>query len=303
MRIGAIGRSQLLLKSFAPLIERGHALSFIQTTRAEEYYGAGVEDFAACARTLGVPFFVGGNLRENIAPFAGDTDVAISVNWPLLLGREIRDAFRHGILNAHAGDLPRYRGNACPSWAILNFEPSVSVTIHQMTDELDSGPWLVKSHRPIDEETYVGDICAWLDAAIPTLFADAIDQIDRGGFIAEDTSIRPFRTFPRRADDGRILWSASTRSVLALIRASSRPLAGAFSDLEGSERVTIFRARSFDPGFDFAAVPGQICLRHGGNPVVATGDGMIEIEDCRTAAAEGAAARALVARSLRARFL
>jgi len=302
MRVGVIGRSQLLLSSIDAVLEGGHSLSFIQTTRAEDYYEAGVEDFAARARALDVPFFSGGNLGRNLVPLAGGTDVAISVNWPTLIGSEVRASFRHGVLNAHAGDLPRYRGNACPNWAILNFERQASVTIYRMTDELDSGPWLAKAHLPIDEETYIGEIYAWLETAVPSLFAEALDRIEGRGFIAEDPAVRPFRTFPRRPEDGRIAWNGSTRQILALIRASSRPFAGAFSDLEGDERVTIFRARRFEPDFGFSAVPGQVCLRNGDNPVVATSDGMIEIEDCRTSSAEGGAAKAIVARSLRARF-
>ena len=35
---------------------------------------------------------------------------------------EVIDFFELGILNAHGGDLPRYRGNACQAWAIINGE-------------------------------------------------------------------------------------------------------------------------------------------------------------------------------------
>ena len=35
--------------------------------------------------------------------------------------------FTLGILNAHGGDLPRYRGNACQAWAIINGEEKTYV--------------------------------------------------------------------------------------------------------------------------------------------------------------------------------
>ena len=297
MHVGIIGRTGLLLRAAEELIRHGHTIAFVQTCRAEAHYDVTEDDFAALAARLGAPFFCGPRIE---AP-APEADVAISVNWPTLIGPEIRDAFRHGVLNAHAGDLPRYRGNACPNWAILNFEDRVGLTIHRMTDELDSGPHLAKAFLAIDESTYVGEIYDWLERVTPALFAEAIGRIDGPGFIDPDPAIRPSRMFPRRPEDGRIDWRAGTRDVLALIRASSTPFPGAFSELEGTERIHILRARPFVPDYDFRAVPGQVCLRHAGNPVIATGDGMIEIEDCRT---DGHAdARALVGRSLRHRLL
>ena len=46
-------------------------------------------------------------------------DIAVSINWPTLIRGKALAAFSYGILNAHTGDLPRYRGNACANWAII----------------------------------------------------------------------------------------------------------------------------------------------------------------------------------------
>jgi methionyl-tRNA formyltransferase len=303
MRVGVIGRSQLLLRTIEHL-RPVHDLAFIQTSRGEDYYGAGEEDFRRIAGDLGIPFVCSAS-TSGLAALAAETasEVAVSVNWPTLIPAAARDAFRHGVLNAHAGDLPRYRGNACPNWAILNFEPEVCLTIHRMTDELDAGPHLVKAFLPIDDRTYIGDIYAWMEERTPSLFAEALDRIGGPGFIEPDPLVVPSRMFPRRPEDARIDWRMPTRDILALVRASSRPFDGAFSTLEGERCVRIFRARSFEPGYAFSAVPGQVCLRHGGNPVVATGDGMIEIEECRCESLGADETAALVTRSLRNRLV
>jgi len=303
VRLGVIGRSRLLYDTIERLVACGHRISFIQTCPSEGYYGVGEDDFRGLAMRLGVPFICD---RSAIACLsvedARPADVVVSVNWPTLIPERVREAFGHGVLNAHAGDLPRYRGNACPNWAILNFEASVGLTIHRMTAELDSGPWLAKDALAIDETTYVGDIYCWLEARTPTLFAEAIDRLAVGGFHEVDPTLRPSRMFPRRPEDARIDWTASARDVLALIRASSRPFDGAFAYLEGRDLVRVFRASAFDPGYDFSAVPGQVCLRHAGNPVIATGAGMIEIEECVVDGIEAEDTKALLARSLRNRL-
>ena len=44
------------------------------------------------------------------------------MNYTGIIPQSIIDLFNHGILNIHPGDLPRYRGNACLAWAIINAE-------------------------------------------------------------------------------------------------------------------------------------------------------------------------------------
>lgn len=155
------------------------------------------------------------------------------------------------------------------------------MTIHRMEEELDAGPSLAKAFLPICESTYIGDIYEWITARAPGLFCDALGQLERGGgFLEQSHDTRPLRTFPRRPEDARICWERSTRDVLALIRASSRPFPGAFCFLEGEREVRIFRARRYIPDFDFRAVPGQVCLVRDARPVIAAGDGMIELQEC-----------------------
>ena len=56
------------------------------------------------------------------------------MNYINIINKKIISLFKHGILNSHPGDLPKYK-NACPNWAILNFE-KIGLTIHAMTEDL-----------------------------------------------------------------------------------------------------------------------------------------------------------------------
>ena len=76
-----------------------------------------------------------------------------------------------GILNAHGGDLPRYRGNACQAWAILNGEEKIGLCIHKMIGgELDSGNIIAKEFLKIDINTKVTQVWGWMSTSIPKLF-------------------------------------------------------------------------------------------------------------------------------------
>jgi methionyl-tRNA formyltransferase len=282
MKVGIIGRTHLLIETAKALHDHGHEIAFVYTCQSEAFYKAKEPEFEILAKNLNVPFFCDTRINNNASLLSKfNAELAVSINWLTLLKSELLNTFKFGVLNAHAGDLPRYKGNACPNWAILNFEKRIGLTIHKMVEELDSGPYLLKAFYELNENTYIGDIYKWLENTIPALFVDAIDKIEKSGFIEQDAKIKSLRTFPRKPEDSKINWADSTKNILALIRASSHPFEGAFTYLERQNKIHIFRAKVFNPDFDFSATPGQVCMRAGENPVIATSDGMIEIEECK----------------------
>lgn len=284
MKIALLGRTEFLLETGKRLEQRGIEIPLVVTAPSESHYRASEEDFAKFAKEIGAKFWVARKLD------AGDVDrlvesgadVALSVNWPFVLGQAVIGAFPHGILNAHAGDLPRYRGNACPNWAILMGESHMGLCVHFMEpDRLDSGPILARDRYPLDNATYIGDCYEWLGYRIPTLFVEAIEAMAQGRS-GEPQPREPhttLRCYPRRPEDGRIDWKQPVESIHRLIRASSRPFPGAFSFLEGEERVTIWRSEVFQAREAFLAVPGQVLFRQENDPVVACGSGALRLTE------------------------
>lgn len=233
-------------------------------------------------------------------------DIAVSVNWPRLLGSDVISLFPNGILNAHCGDLPRYRGNACPNWALLNGETEIGLCIHSMVSgDVDAGPVVLRDYLAVSDETYITDVYEWLDARIPTLMVEAIGGLQSGVLAPEPQPADPalgLRCFPRLPDGGKIDWSLPTDRVMRLVRASSHPFSGAFAHLGDGRKVTVWRARIFDHKTPFCAVPGQVMLMEPDGPVIACGDGCIKLEDIELEGCPKAEAKAAVGRSVRARL-
>jgi methionyl-tRNA formyltransferase len=87
------------------------------------------------------------------------------------------------------------------------------------------------------------------------------------------------RCYPRRPEDARIDWTRPAADILRLVRASGRPFSGAFTSLEGKQRLTIWRAR-LEPVIEpFVAVPGQITYAAEDDPVIAGLDGYLRLVD------------------------
>jgi methionyl-tRNA formyltransferase len=298
MRVAAIGRTHWLYDAIELVAARGHDIVLIGTAASAPEYRRHPDDFTALAAQLGCPSFVHGALGDpsiDAQLRRARADVAISVNWPTIITAATRQVFPLGVLNAHAGALPRFRGNACPNWAILNGESHVGVTVHEMVDELDAGPVLAQTLLPLAETDYIGDVYAQLDARIPRLFADVIDGLASGALVAHPQADDPqaaLRCHPRQPVDGRIDWSQPAWQIARLVRASAEPFAGAFAQHHG-RTVIVWRAQPTAETMPRLGVPGQIIdVDHTTGAVrVLCGEGVLEVQEVEVASQRDRAAR------------
>ena len=257
-----LGRTRMLSAAARALAQHGHEVVLVVVPAGAQHAGD-AEHMRALAEDLGCPFEVASDLGaapalEALA--ASGAEVGVSVNWPTIVPPPALAAFAHGLLNAHAGDLPRYRGNATIAWAILAGEPSVVVTVHRMDAGLDSGPVLAKRARALDDATYVGDVYAWCEEVVPELFVEVLDGLADGTTAAvaqPDAPAAGLRCFPRTPADGWIDWAQDAAALARLVRASAEPFEGAFTTL-GGERLTIWRAHAERLAYEHLGVPGQV---------------------------------------------
>ena len=308
MKFAALGRTHWLYDSILACVNGGHDAVLIGTCKAAPEYTVQANDFKRLARKLKCPFFCETNLNETASLEmirTSGAEIALSVNWPGLIDSRILKMFPRGIVNAHAGDLPRYRGNACPNWAILNNESKVVITLHKMVKELDAGPILLQGSFPINEDTYIQDIYRFMSENIPRMFiqlldgftTNAIDEI-RQSHKASDS----LRCFPRISQDGEIHWDRPADELARLVRASSRPFAGAYT-FWGQKKMTIWRAYAEKVKCPCSGVPGQVIevRREAGTVAVLTGQGLLVLQEIQIQkGAPGAASKFI--RSTRTRL-
>ncbi|WP_158279362.1 methionyl-tRNA formyltransferase [Azospirillum humicireducens] len=286
LRFAVLGRGKPLLTAAQRLQAAGHRLGFVATTRPAGYEGAAIGDFAMLAATAEARFAEGPSwIRDAdiLDWIAGNGfDLAISMNWLTVLPAQVRALFGAGVFNAHPGDLPRYRGNACPTWAILADESHVGLCIHLMSDDLDAGPVAFRERFPMAGHDFF-DVWRWVEDRVPALFHNLASAVEAGTLALQqqpDNAELSLRCFPRKAEDARIDWAAPAEDILRLIRSSTRPLEGAFSYLEdGVTRVTIWRAEVCSLPFPYLAIPGQVLGTDGGLPLIACKPGALRLLD------------------------
>ncbi len=286
MKVAIIGRSELMYETILLSKEAGHDIGIIITAREADEYTRTVKDFERISKELNAGFIVSPSLDRDevyVALRNAQCDIAISVNYTGIISQKIIDLFRHGVLNAHGGDLPRYRGNACQAWAIINGEDRIALCVYKMVGNyLDGGKIIAREYFELGTKTRVTDCWNWICQRTPVLFVAAMEILERdSGFYIEDTlqsEIKPLRCYPRVPEDGRIDWQDTNLEIDRLVRASCEPYGGAFCFISGI-KLTIWRAELFEDQEAYLAIPGQVASIASDHIIVICGRGKLKITE------------------------
>ena len=207
-------------------------------------------------------------------------DVLLVVAYGKILTRRVIDFTSHGTINIHASLLPKYRGAAPISRAILHGERETGVTLQRVALGVDTGPILMQRAVEIGPEEDAGQLNHRLAALAARIIAPGLDAIEehRATETVQDESQVTYA--PKLAkSDGLIPWEREAAAVHNLVRAMT-PWPGAFTFHHPAgggkaERLILLAARVADWSGP-AARPGTI-LSAGPEPLVACGRGCLKL--------------------------
>jgi methionyl-tRNA formyltransferase len=283
VRVAIVGRTEILYDAALLLCKSGHEVVCIVTAKEAPEYTRTARDFRSLAEAWGIAFAQGPRISEYVDLLRdAQAEIAVSMNYTGVVPQDVIDLFPLGILNAHGGDLPRYRGNACQAWAILNGEDRIGLCIHRMIGgELDSGDIIARDYLPIDLTTKVTQAWNWMVDRTPALMLEAVEQLARDpDYVLERQSKNPadaLRCYPRRPEDGRIDWNRHPIEILRLVNASNKPYSGAYCNYEG-RRLLIWDAALIGDDEVYCAIPGQVTAIADSYILVACGNGKLKIK-------------------------
>jgi methionyl-tRNA formyltransferase len=201
-------------------------------------------------------------------------DLIVVAAYGRILPRAILDLPARGCINVHASLLPRHRGAAPITWAILAGDHTTGVTTMHMAEEMDAGDILLQRATPIGPEDTGGELTARLATLGAELIGETIDAL-RAGTLRPRAQADADVTYAPRIDQQqrRIDWNRPAEELARLVRALS-PAPAAFTTL-GPRRLKIFRARP--SATRPAAAAGTVVASGGASLVVAAGRGALEL--------------------------
>jgi methionyl-tRNA formyltransferase len=166
-------------------------------------------------------------------------DVIISWSYGLRIPKLILDLPRCGAYNVHGGLLPEWRGANVLNWVLIEGAHETGVTIHQMTENFDEGPIVIRHAIPISFTDTALTLRQKLHHLSVQLVSDVLANLERGNELPSmPQDERKAKYYKRRSpEDGLIDWSKSNLAIYNLIRGLVEPWPGAFTFASSGEKV------------------------------------------------------------------
>lgn len=229
----------------------------------------------ALAAESGIPVLQPAKLRDEaflalIAALKPDLGVVAAY------GRILPDALlrvpRLGMINVHASLLPKYRGAAPVHRAVIAGDDRTGITIMRVVTELDGGPMLAASPRPIGPDETSIEVERDLADRGAVLLLDVVNRMASGPVIdtPQDDSLATYAPKLLKTESP-IDWTLPARAIHNRVR-GLQPWPMAATIIEGT-RCLIHRTAVSDRRTD--ARPGTVVETGGDVLAAAAGDGVI----------------------------
>lgn len=217
----------------------------------------------------------GATARERLRGYA--PDLMIVVAYGLILPKSFLAIPRLGCWNVHASILPRWRGAAPIQRAILAGDAETGVALMRMESGLDTGPVLLETRTSIAPDETGGDLHDRLAQLGAGTLAEGLRRALRGDIPAARPQSEDGVTYAHKLDkaEARLDWNQPAATLARTVRAFD-PWPVAEAVIEG-ERLRIWSAQAI-PAIGSAAEPGTLVERHGDAIDIATGDGVLRID-------------------------
>jgi methionyl-tRNA formyltransferase len=282
LRIVFMGTPDFAVPTLLEIVGRGHEVAAVYARAPKPAGRRGLElvpsPVERAARRFGLPVLTPATLRtteaETVARAHG-ADVGVIVAYGLILPKPILEAFPLGAFNLHASLLPRWRGAAPISRAIMAGDGETGVMVMKMAEGLDTGAIAMAERVRIGADETAGELHDRLARLGADLMLRALAGLERGS-LALTPQPGSGVTYANKIDkdETRIDWTKPWQAVHDHIRGLS-PFPGAWFELEG-DRVKVLRTTS-GAG---AGAPGAV-LDDKLN--VACGDGAVRILELQRA--------------------
>jgi methionyl-tRNA formyltransferase len=278
-RIVFFGYSEVGYECLSLLLERDDNVVALFTHEDNPHEKIWFKTPAVAAREKGIPINTPEKVNtpewiERIA--ALKPDLILSVYYRNMISSKILALPPRGAFNMHGSLLPKYRGRAPINWAVLHGEPRIGMTLHRMVKSADAGAVVDQDGVDIDPRDTAEQAFRKVLPCARRVLARQIDAL-LAGKARETPQDDSQATYfgGRKPEDGRIIWTQTSRQIFNLIRAVTDPYPGAFTDVGGA-RLMVWWAEPDSPAtHDRQGAPGEVLSV--APLVIATADGALEL--------------------------
>lgn len=243
-----IGVSPALVRFVEALIDRGVPKSDITVITDPERRPSAIERLSGVTITEVPPrseILLNGAIRD------ADANICCVFSWYAVFSGHLVKSFEGLMLNAHFGELPRYRGGGGFSWQVLNGATSLGAYVHQLTSRVDAGPIICTETEEMETASpYPADfkrLAAVLGDRIAIRLAELLCATDVLAGCAQDEMAAEYYPKLTTTENAVVDFSWPVEQLDRFIRAFSDPYPGAMFSYR-NENFRVARCSVLDRG-------------------------------------------------------
>lgn len=291
MRIVFIGCVEFSFTTLNHLLDLEEAEIVGVVTRKESSFNADFRCLEPLAVKVKAPcFFAEGNNQTDMANWIGklEPDVIYCFGWSYLLGIEILNIPRIGVVGYHPAALPKNRGRHPIIWALALGLDETASTFFFMDEGADSGDILSQEYVHIKPS----DDASTLYKKLASTALDQINDFTKSLHLNNFNRIRQDHSKAnywrkRTKKDGEIDWRMSAKNIHNLVRGLTHPYIGAHCSFMGEE-IKIWKTEILDSDFPNIE-PGKVLKTETPHIIIKCGEGVLKIveHEFKTIPSEG----------------
>lgn len=160
-------------------------------------------------------------------------DAIVIIAYGQIIPARLLNIPKYGWINLHASLLPKYRGAAPISWAIVNGETKTGNTTMRIDAGMDTGEMLLQQELAIGNDETTPELASRLAEAGAPLMAETLRGIANGSVVGRAQNHAEATLAPiLKREDGLIYWSLTATQIYNRMR-GFLPWPDAFTQFRG----------------------------------------------------------------------
>ena len=251
-------------------------------TKSESNFNSDYYDLTPFAKANNIPiFYRTKDNQDEIISFINSKkpDIIYCFGWSHILPKIILSIPKHGVIGFHPAELPNNRGRHPIIWALFLGLKQTASTFFVMDEGADTGDIISQKKIKIIEDNAFSLYNKIINVALKQIVSFTLELEKKGAFLDKITQDKTEGNSWRKRtkNDGKIDFRMTSKAILNLVNALSRPYVGAHLEFQEKE-VKVWEVKE-EKINKLNHEPGKVLEIDGSDLIVKTYDGSIRITD------------------------
>ena len=279
MKIAFIGGVKYSYELLSSILKGGWNVSIVFSyDESKKKFYSDIASFDELTKSNGIKHIKVMNINdpENIKILQKEKpDLILVMGWSQLLKKEIIKIPKLGVIGSHPTELPKYKGRAPIPWTILKDLKQSALTFFYIDEGVDDGDILDQRSFTVTDLDDSSTLYKKMTSFGEKMLLENLPLIEnKSAHRKKQDNSKFIEIWPKRTkEDGKINWNETCIEIHKLIRATTHPYPGAFTNFKNKELI-IWKSNYLD---DSNCEPGVIKEIHDEFILVGTGYGIIKI--------------------------